>query len=184
MERGNKKTPKEDKGKEVKETKDDHEGPFKIVKHANENEWEKFQAFCVKTHKHHAKFIVSNKEGHPWADRIEGKDCYSLAGRNGGILYIIRGKTYHLSMSALSKKSIMLTTDPCGGKNAKPLVINGVVCPIIEPGSTVSFRVGGDFPNILFYQDTKEEFLGGAIVVQKPYKPRDRDCDEHEHTKF
>lgn len=183
MERGARKGPKEDKGKEVKEVKEE-EGPFKIVKHANENEWEKFQAFCVKTHKHHSKFIVSPKEGHPWAPRIKGNDCYSLAGRCGGVLYAIRGKTYHLSLSALAKRSIILTADPCGGKNAKPILINDVACPVLTPGSTISFRVGKEFPNILFYQDVEEEFLGGAIVVQKPFKPREHDCDDHDHTKF
>ena len=185
MERNEKKQHKGDKAQRGQPEHHEDEGPFKIVKHANENEWERFQAFCAKTHKHHSKFIVSGKEGHPWVDRVKGDSCFSLSGRAGGILYVIRGKTYHLSLGANAKRKLMLTTDPCGGKQAKPLTINGVACPVLEPGCTLSFRVGKEFPNSLYYQDVDDEFLGGLIVVQKPYKHHDHDDhDHHDHNKF
>lgn len=115
------------------------------------------------------KFIVSfaSKEGHPWAEYNAGSDSIHINGKNGPVLHLYRGSTYFFCVeqeikdNEETKHAFVLTNSPVGGANSR--IIQDGFAPVSK--GCVCFKVGKNTPRYFFYQDSKNEFEGGLVIV-------------------
>jgi hypothetical protein len=88
----------------------------------------------------------------------------------------VRGREYYISLDPDSKGHVVAFTTDCAQADS-PLSW----LPSIQPGQTLHIRVNVAFPNHLYYQDTKDNFLGGPVVVARNFmrkkKESSGDCE-------
>ncbi len=114
------------------------------------------------------KFIVGfgPKEGHVWDEYNKGETSIYINGKNGPVLHLYRGYTYFFCLEPRDSKqnplnSFVLTNSPIGGESSN-IIPNGFT-PISE--GCVCFKVDECTPRYFYYQDSKQEFSGGLIIV-------------------
>lgn len=115
------------------------------------------------------KFVVTfgSKEGHPWAEYNEGNLTVNINGKNGPVLHLYRGCTYFFCVEQDiiegedPKHTFILTNSPAGGSNSR--LILGGFAPVSK--GCVCFKVDKYTPRYFFYQDAKNAFGGGLIIV-------------------
>lgn len=117
------------------------------------------------------KFIVTfgPKENHPWACYNNGDTSIYINGLNGPVIHLYRGRNYFFCVEqpnaaddcANSPHCFILTDSPAGGPDSKP--IKGGFSPISK--GCVTFKVDQCTPRYFFYQDYKNAFAGGLVVV-------------------
>jgi len=112
------------------------------------------------------KFIVSFglKKSHPWEEYNSTNTSIHINGKNGPVLHLYRDSTYFFCLqqeTAGDSHSFILTNSPAGGANAR-----------IVPGSfesltkgVVAFKVDKLTPRYFYYQDAKNQFVGGLVIV-------------------
>ncbi len=161
---------------------------------------DEFDEFCHELKKNHYNskhliITVVDKVGHPWEERISGPLCFAVDGSKGKTIHLEKDKRYFITFKDLSEKyHLIFTHDPAGGFSTMTGVstVNGTSTNIksqnaptetsvalkqmhedIEPLSgfkTISFVTDEKFPDIFYYQDVKEPFLGGPIIIKEKSK--------------
>lgn len=128
---------------------------------------------------------VVSKEGHPNACRIAGSKAFAVNGVKGGLLKLVRGRTYNIHFEQKCEvegrydNKLFFTMDVSGGPPVmacNPCKLPGSFDPI--PAGTISFWVDPCYPDFFYYQSKENAFLGGTIVLEgKRQEPR----QEKEH---
>jgi hypothetical protein len=115
------------------------------------------------------KFIISfkSKEVHPWAEYNEGDSSIHINGKNGPVLHLYRNCTYFFCVEQDipecddPEHTFVLTNSPAGGMNSR-IIPNGFV-PVSK--GCVCFKVDKCTPRYFFYQDSKNAYSGGLVIV-------------------
>jgi hypothetical protein len=160
----------------------------RVISHKSEEAWSHFLAKTQGSEIKHYLVTVSKVKGepryaHPQEDEISSEYCFSVGGRKGGEIYLVRGREYYISLAPGSSALSLNFTKSCvSGKNPFSWL------PSLQAGQTLHVRVNAAFPNSLYYQDAKERFVGGLIVVarnfnfKKDRKKESEECESEEES--
>lgn len=115
------------------------------------------------------KFIVTfrSKEGHQWAEYHDGNKSIHINGKNGPVLHLYRGCTYFFCVEQIvpsgedPEHSLILTNNPSGGSGCR--MIPNSFSPV--PRGCVCLKVDESTPRYFFYQDYKNAYAGGLVIV-------------------
>jgi len=115
------------------------------------------------------KFVVTfrPKEGHQWAEYNVGNLSVHINGKNGPVIHIYRECTYFFCVEQDiiegedPKHALILTNSPAGGPDSR--IITGGFTPVSK--GCVCFKVDKSTPRYFFYQDSKNAFAGGLVIV-------------------
>lgn len=116
------------------------------------------------------KFVVTfgPKEGHQWSEYNEDSESVYINGKNGPVIHLYRGCTYFFCVDQAgglecpeAKHCFVLTNSPLGGLGSRQ-VLNGFA-PVSK--GCVCFKVNKSTPRYFFYQDSKQSFEGGLVIV-------------------
>ena len=115
------------------------------------------------------KFVVTfkSKDGHQWAEYNDGNKSIHINGKNGPVLHLYRGCTYffcveqNLLLGEDAEHSLILTNNPAGGIGSR--MIQNSFSPV--PRGCVCLKVDDSTPRYFFYQDYKNAFAGGLVIV-------------------
>lgn len=157
----------------------------RVITHKSDEAWSHFLAKTQGSDIKHYLVTASKVKGepryaHPQEDEITSDLCFSVGGRKGGEIYLVRGREYYISLAPGSANLVLSFTRSCvSAKNPISWL------PSLSPGQTLHVRVNSAFPNLLYYQDSKEKFLGGPVVVVRNFnfknnskkKESDGDCE-------
>jgi hypothetical protein len=115
------------------------------------------------------KFIISfkSKKGHPWSEYNKDNLSVHINGKNGPIIHLYRGCTYFFCVEQCGDENrdpehaFVLTNSPAGGCDSR--IIPEGFAPISK--GCVCFKVTKYTPRYFFYQDSKNEFAGGLVII-------------------
>ena len=114
----------------------------------------------------HLPITFGPKLGHPWAQYNQGEESIYVKGINGPTLHLFRGATYSFDITqeyipgTEARHLFVLTNSPAGGQDS--FIFPGFV-PVVN--GSVEFTITDDLPKYFFYQDFKNEFAGGIVIV-------------------
>ena len=156
----NVKSESDKKSEESKHDKHDNKKAFESADSVERKE----KSSTVSTSKG-KKFVVSFgcKQVHPWAEYNCEEKSIHINGKNGPVLHLYRGCTYFFCVEQEKecKHELILTNSPAGGEKSS-LIPNGF--PPVSKGC-VCFKVDKHTPRYFFYQDAKNAFAGGLVIV-------------------
>jgi YHS domain-containing protein len=90
-----------------------------------------------------------------------------INGKNGPVLHLYRGCTYFFCVEQEipegqdPKHAFILTNSPAGGPDSR--LIPGGFAPVSK--GCVCFKVDKCTPRYFFYQESKNAFAGGLVIV-------------------
>lgn len=147
---------------------------FKVITHKSPEAWSHFRAKTQDCGIKHYEVMVSKLKGearyaHPQEEEIKTDICLTVDGHKGNRLYLVRGREYYISMVGYSGNQGVSVgfTSSCTSA-AKPFSW----LPIINPGQTLHVRINASFPDHFYYQDTKERFIGGPVIVARNFEQK------------
>lgn len=147
---------------------------FKVITHKSPEAWSHFLAKTQNSDVKHYQVMISDLRGeqryaHPQEEEIKVNYCFSVDGHKGSNLYFVRGREYYVSMVPYSgggDPTLGFTSSCASAKTAFSWL------PTLKPGQTLHFRVNAAFPNHFYYQDTKERFIGGPVIVARNFEQK------------
>ena len=109
------------------------------------------------------EFGLGSKKDHPFASRIEGNQSIHANGHAGRTLTLKRGVKYQVKFLGKegSGYELILTKDPVGGKGAN--CISGTKPIVIGTSYVIQLN---EAPDLIYYQDSSRQFLGGIIKME------------------
>ncbi len=151
--------------------------------HPDIDQYTVFRKQLEKKHYKKNHFVITKipKNGHPSASRITGQYALAVNGQLGGKIHFKKGRRYFITyLGKISDNDdntvtqggrntedddsdiLLFTEDPAGGKEAKELHEDIDILPRLN---TLSIRIEKWYPDIFYYQDKNDSFLGGPILV-------------------
>jgi len=101
-----------------------------------------------------------NKTGHPHQQYITGSEVILVDGRPGAPIRLTVGETYIFNIgSSVEGHQFMITDHPAGGVEA----VKCLTPPAAD--SELTITVGADYPRRMYYQSTKNMYVGGWIIT-------------------